>query len=222
MSSSNSLAKQISADLCIKWGVTWITPLLVQVFIVFSLPVRRFIYAFIQQNIATLKWQKQKLLLLALKGNGLATSINNLRAATVIMLEPVNQFLQMLPLDTILKEIPSAPDFTQGSAPSTKGQTTTLQSLSKLSTDLAGIIGDIITFIPMHLPPMVVSMDPDFFQGINSFSDLEKKIDELEFKLARATALSTYADAGSAYIDNLIQKAQVYIDIIITLDTAGL
>jgi hypothetical protein len=231
MSSNYSLAQQISTQLNSKWGVTWITPLLVQVFMVFTLPVRRFVTVIIRQNIATLQVKKQKYVLDSLKGNSLAQSIENLRVATEIVLEPVNQFLQVLPLDTILKEIPSFSNFTQSTTTSIKDTVTTstdnsLNSLSKISPELSSIISDILNFIPVKIPLQALSSTLglnafDFFDGINSFADLQEKVEDLEFRLARATALSTYANAGSSFIDNLLKKANIYIDIIETLDTNG-
>jgi hypothetical protein len=232
--SNNTIAKEISATLTAKYHVKWITPVLVQVFIVFSSPIRKMITAYIHQNIAVLETQLSLLRLQAAKSDTLAASIMALRGVIDTMLMPVNDLLKALPLDTIIKEMSDAGDFVQSNVtqvqttaanvtpPSDANTPVTASSLTTLSPDLSSIMGDILSFIPLKIPAAVLGLgNSDFFQGINSFSDLQAKIDDLDFRIARTVALSTYANAGVAYVNNLLTKANIYIDIINTLDTSG-
>lgn len=230
--STYSASVLIAQQLNEKWGVTWITPLTVQIFIVLSNPVRQFVYAFITQKKATLLVAKQSFIMLSMKGNVLADAIGKLRIATALLTNPISQFLKVFPLDTIVKDIPSPEVFAGSLTSSTEAYTSSTEStqlnpLSQLSPDFADFITQATQAIPLQIDDSIVNMIPgfagfDFFQGINNFSDLANKIQDLEFRAARATALSTYATAEAASIDTLLSKSDIYLDIITTLDTQGL
>jgi hypothetical protein len=232
MTGTYSVAKLIASQLNTKWNVTWITPLTVQIFIVLSNPVRKFIAAFIQQKKATLLIKKQQLAVDSQKGNALASNIASLRVATSLLMDPISQFLKVIPLDTLIKEIPEAEVFTGNMVSSVKSYTsyssnTSMDVLSKISPDLSNFIAEAIGVIPLQISADTIAAITgfsgfDFFQGINNFSDLQSKLDDLEFRAARATAFSTYATAGLASVDTLINKSDIYIDIITTLDTQNL
>lgn len=230
--STYSASVLIAEQLNEKWGVTWITPLTVQIFIVLSNPVRQFIASFITQKKATLLIAKQNFIMLSMKGNILADAISKLRIATALLTNPISQFLKVFPLDTIVKDIPSPEVFAGSLTSSTQSYTsstasTQLNPLSQLSPDFADFITQATNAIPLQIDASIVSMIPgfagfDFFHGINNFSDLVNKIQDLEFRAARATALSTYATAEAASIDTLLSKSDIYLDIITTLETQGL
>jgi hypothetical protein len=230
--STYSASVLIAEQLNEKWGVNWITPLTVQIFIVLSNPVRQFIAAFITQKKATLLVAKQKYIQQSMKGNTLADAMGKLRVATALLTNPISQFLKVFPLDTIVKDVVSPEVFAGSLTASTQAYTSTsastqLNALSQLSPDFSDFIMQATGAIPLQIDASIINMIPgfagfDFFQGINNFSDLASKIQDLEFRAARAIALSTYATAEAASIDTLLNKSDVYLDIITTLDTQGL
>lgn len=224
-SGRSTVAREIAADMNTKWGVTWVTPLIVQIFLVLSKPVREALYAFLQSQLAFLNVQKAKLVRQSLKGDGLAQQINALQVSTALALQPINQLLQVIPLDTIINEVPEAQELLGNSYQDIKGEITFdkfMDGVSKISPDFAEFINSLLSFVPVKIALGAISntfgANYEFFDGVQNFEDLRQRIEELEFRLSRATALSSYAQAGSSYVDFQIRKIQVYLDIIVTLN----
>jgi hypothetical protein len=220
-----SVAKEISTELNTKWEVTWITPWVVQIFIVLSLPVRRFLVSTLRSQRALFLLKKQDVVLQTRKGDSLANQLFSLRAAASLALQPVSDVLRVFPLDTILKEIPDANQFignltTDVTDISKVSINSALDYLSKLSPEIAKFLSESISFTPISINSSFEGFDA--FDGVDSFQDLQDKIDELLFRTSRAVALSTYANSTSSYIDMLLKKFDIYIDIIETLDLRNL
>jgi len=231
-----SQAESISNSLNTKWDVTWVTPFLVMVFIILPAnTIRLFLKLILTRAKSDLLIKKQKLVMDSRKGNDLANSINNIRAATVLLMEPVNTFLNSIPLAAVFKDSPEGQLLAGAFAKEAKNFTsyalsTKLDIISQFSTEFSDLLSDLIDFIPLKLPVSTLNAIGgvtglggfDFLYGVNSLGDLLERVEDLEFRLTRATALSTYASAGSAMIDNQIQKTEVYLDLIETLAVEGL
>jgi len=224
-----TVARELAEAMNIKWAAPWVTATIVQIFIVLSKEVRDTLYAFLQTQKAALNTAKAKLVRQSLKGNGLAEQINSLQVATAISLQPITQLLKTMPLDTIINEVPWAQDFLGNSYKNLSEEITFdkfMDGVSKISPDFADFINSLISFVPVKIALGAISntfgSNYEFFDGVQNFEDLRQRTEELEFRLARATALSSYAQAGSAYIDFQIKKINVYLDIIVTLNTGVL
>jgi len=228
-SGRTTTARNISAQMNGKWDVTFVTPLIVQIFIVLSKPVRESLFAFLQQQRAALNTQKGKLVRASLKGDGLANELAKLQTATAIALQPINQLLKIIPLDTIIKEIPGAEEIIGETYDDIKDELTFdtfTDTLARIFPDFAAFIESLTKFIPVKIALGAISntfgSNYEFFDGVSNFQDLRERTEDLEFRLARVTALSSYAQAGSSYIDIQIRKVDVYLDIIATLNTSNI
>ena len=229
MPDNSSLAKQIANQLNTKFGITWVTSLLVQIFIVFSKPVRTKIYEFLLTQEAWLKVQMTQAVVKSQKWDTVALQLQALRFAMAAAMEPVQALLNIIPVDTIINEVPQAQTFLGNVAKTTNNTTSKLSFdsftdfMGKISPDFANFLQTLSQTIPVKIPAAAISntfgSGFDFFDGINSLSDLQNKIDDLTFRIARASAISTYAGAGSSYVSGLLLKVQVYIDLILTLNT---
>ena len=221
----STAAREIAEAMSIKWAAPWVTATIVQIFLVLSKEVRDILYAFLQTQKAALDTAKAKLVRESMKGNGLAEQINSLQVATAISLQPITQLLQLLPLDTIINELPDAQNLLGDSYKNLSGELTFdkfMDGASKISPDFASFINGLISFVPVKIALGAISntfgSNYEFFDGVQNFEDLRQRIEDLEFRLARATALSSYAQAGSAFVDNQIAKIEVYLDIIVTVN----
>jgi hypothetical protein len=228
--------QQISDSINQRWEVTWVTPFLVQVFIILPAnTIRSFLKLLLERAISELMIRETKYTRDALKGNGLANSINNIKIVTDQLLTPVNDFLNSIPLSSMFKDNPTGEMFAGAFAKEVKNFTsyslsTKLDIISRYSTEFSDLISDIISFIPLKIPVSTLNAIGgitglggfDFLYGVNSLEDLRERVEDLEFRLSRATALSTYAQAGSAVINNQLKKVNVYLDIIERLYLQGL
>lgn len=108
---------------------------------------------------------------------------------------PTENMLAVIPIDTLMRDTP----------------------------ELASVLRGISENIPLKIPSSVFLTIAgiggfDFFEGITTYRDLRDKIDELKFRVARATSLSNYANTGINLVDAEIDKLAKYILIIDTLD----
>ncbi|MFA5395648.1 MAG: hypothetical protein WC346_06450 [Methanogenium sp.] len=192
---ASSVAIKLANDINSKFKITWVTPLLVQIFIVISIKARDIIYAYLLGLKATLITRKAKVIKDTQKYNTIAEKLNDLRISTSIISEKINSILRVVPLDSTLSVIPEVDVF--------------LQTLT--------------SGVPLKIPESAI-FDTigiggfELLEGVVDYNSFREKIDEIEYRLTRATALSTYSQAGSAYIDNLLQKIDVYLEIIVTLN----
>lgn len=195
----SSLAEQIANDVNSRFNILWVSPFLVQLFIALSQQVREVSYNYLQSLKATLMVKKAKVVRDTQKANDLAKYLAEFRVATNIVFGTIDSVLQIVPIDSTLKVIPEVEDF-----------------LNTLASD-----------IPIKIPESALANISglggfELLEGVTDYRSLKHKIDEIEFRATRATALSNYAQAGSAILDNQIQKIDVYLDIIITLDSGSL
>lgn len=227
-SGRTTAAREIAADMSAKWGVD-VSPLIVQIFIVFSKPVRESLYAFLNAQKAALNTQKAKLVRASLKGDALANELAKLQTATAIALQPITQLLQVIPLDTIINEIPGAEEIIGETYKDIKGEITFdkfSDTIAKIFPDFAEFLRSLTENVPVKVALTAISntfgSNYEFFDNISNFQDLRDATEDLEFRLARTTALSSYAQAGSSYIDIQLRKVDIYLDIILTLNTSNL
>ncbi|MCK9541081.1 MAG: hypothetical protein M0R03_03525 [Novosphingobium sp.] len=196
---ATSIAEKIANDINEKFGITWVTPLLVQVFIVFTIKVRDIIYTYLVSLKASLEIKKAKFVRETQKGDALAEKLAQLRVLTAITTEQVDSILRIVPIDSTLKFIPEVDEF-----------------LQSLTSNVAVKIPESAIYNTIGIGGF------ELLEGVTDWTSLKEKIDEIEFRLTRATALSNYAQAGSAYIDNYLEKIDVYLEIIVTLNTESI
>lgn len=196
---ASSLAEKIANDLNDYFKITWISPFLVQLFIVLSMRGRDIVYAYLQTLRASLITKKAKLVRESLKGNNLANALADLRVATAITMGQIDIILKMVPLDSTLKVIPEVEEF-----------------LSTLAADVPIKIPESAIFNTIGIGGF------ELLEGVTDYRSLRDKIDEIEYRLTRATALSHYAQSGSSYVDGLLKKVDVYLEIIVTLNTQNI
>jgi len=195
---ATSIAEEISNTINSKYDVTWVSPFLVQLFIVLTKTGRTIAYNVLQASKTTLQLKKAELVRQSQKGNDLAKKISVLRAATSIITEQVNNILKIVPLDSTLSTIPEVSDFLN-----LLSSNVPIKVPEYAIFDLAGIGGF------------------ELLDGVKDFRSLSDKIDELEFRLSETLAFSDYIQAGSTYLDNQLNKITIYLDIIETLDING-
>lgn len=224
-SGRSTAAREIADQMNAKYGIaqpSFLTPLIVQIFMVLSKPVRESLYAYLQIQKAALNTTKAKLVRNSLKADGLAEQLSILQTTTAAAFQPITQFLQYLPLDTIIHEIPFAEEFISKDAP----KVDIFETLADISPDFAEFLKSLADALPVKIPLSAISStfgeNFEFFEGIENFQDLRERVEELEFRLARTTALSTYAQAGSSYIDIQLRNIDVYMDVLLTLNTGAL
>lgn len=195
----STIAEKIADDLNAQFNVTWISPFLVQLFIVISLHGRNILYAYLQTLRASLITKKARLVRDSQKGNVLAKALADLRVSTAITFGKIDKILKIVPIDSTLKTIPEVEEF-----------------LSTLGADIPIKIPDSAIFNVTGLGGF------ELLEGVTDYRSLKDKIDEMEYRLTRATALSSYAETGSSYVDSLLQKVDVYLAIIVTLNAEGI
>ena len=189
MGAAQDIAKQIN--------IPWVTPSLVQFFMTLSGPVRVLLHAYLDSMIDSLEIEKGTLVALSLTGNKLSEKISAIRMEVNTVLDPINNILKVIPLDVAIAGLPVVQEFS--SILKTAADSVPLKIPATQATIISGLGGF------------------DFLDGISSFKDLQNKLDELNFRLARATALSNYANTASFLIDQQIDKLRAYISIIVTL-----
>jgi hypothetical protein len=174
-------------------------PAIIQAFIGLSVPVRESLYNYLLSQKIYLTQTIGQANYLAQKGDIVANQIQSLVGVINTILQPLDNFFKTFPIDSALKQIPEFSEL--------------MKSLSQS--------------VPFNVPASISSQISefagfDFFDGVSSYQDLRDKIDELIFRSARASALSTYSSKATYYVDNQIDKINKYLDIIITLNAQGL
>jgi len=195
----SSVAEEIADYINNKFAITWVSPWLVQLFIVFSLQIRDATYAYLMSLKSSLNSAKAKAVREAQKGDVIANQLAELRVATSIAFGTLDSILTIVPIDSVLKEIPEVEDFLQ-----TLSANIPIKIPETALYGVAGIAGF------------------ELLEGVVDYKSLKAKIDEIEFRATRALALSEYAQTGSAYLDTQIQKVDVYLDILVTLNTRNI
>ncbi len=198
--SRNTLAQSVQQTLSTQ-GYT-VSLGIIQFFIALSKPLRNTIRSYLEMMEAQLQVQKSKAIAEFKRGDFLSDKINKFRNAATIMLGPIDRLMQQIPIDSAINESPLLQD-----------------ELVEQAQTLKDLIGS----IPLTISPEVLSQigfdDFSMFEGVNSYKDLRDKVDELEFRSARVVALSEYAVKGITYIENQLQKINIYKKIIEVLGT---
>lgn len=172
-------------------GSKFVTATLVQTFIALSKPVRLALKDFFSSVEITISAARAQALLFLGRGDIFANKLSVLSSALDQLLLPVDNMLRSVPLDSIAKESPEITSLMQRIADSIP-----LKIPTTIATTVAGFSG------------------LDFFDGINSYQDLRDKLDDLEFRLARATSLSNYSSTGLAYLDSKLDEVRSYINLL--------
>lgn len=189
-------AEEIASDINNQFNITWVSPFLVQLFIALSQQVRLASYNYLMVVKNSLMVEKAKVVRNAQKGDAIANQLKQLQTATAAAFGALDAILAIVPIDSTLKVIPEVEDFLN--------LLTAAVPIKIPETALYGIAG-VNGF--------------ELFEGVTDYRSLKAKIEEIEYRLSRAAALSNYAQAGSAYLDAQINKIDVYLEIIVTLNT---
>ena len=182
------ILQKVSETTATKVNSPYVSPILAQTLFVLSKPIRVQLLNFLQGQEAALSVAKGRLMSQLSFGDILSKKVQVLSSAVEIILEPADRLMAALPLDTIVKSSP----------------------------ELVAILKNIVDSVPVKIPEVTATAIAgiggfDFFEGITSYKDLRRKIQELEFRAARATALTNYASAGMFYLDAQIDKVKAYI-----------
>jgi len=144
---------------------------------------------------------KAALQLQVARADTISNAINELRPQLAQLLSPVDKFMQSYPLDQALavEGVPYAGDVK-------KEFTKFLQSL----------LNNLSLSIPSWLKTVVErsALAGFSFDGINTYGDLKRKLDDLLFRSARATSLADQSAIGLAYIENELLTISIYRQII--------
>jgi len=166
-----------------------------------SRPVRQGLNTFIDTVISQLQIAKASAVMQSRRCDGISLRVQKFRTASLALLQTNNVILNALPLDTLYKEA----------------------STDSTIKSLADFLTETVRSLPVYIPAPVVELlgeeAKDFFSGVRTYQDLVDRIDQLEFKLARATAASTYAAQASSAADQYIQKLLQYKSAITLLGT---
>ena len=132
---------------------------------------------------------------LSVKGDIISQQISIMRQGAETVLGQVDQVMMNLGLDSVVKQSP----------------------------ELSNLLKSIAESLPVTIPTTVVTSLAgiggfDFFEGITDYKSLRNKLDDLIFDAARATALSNYANQANDYAKDILNRIEVYIDIIDSLD----
>lgn len=175
-------------------------PVLTQTLINLTAFIRGQIYNYLNSKLAYLELYKGELTTLSRKGDVLSKRILIMTSTLHQILSPVENLLNAIPLEALgLQEIPEVADLLNEIT-----QTVPLQIPASTATSISGLAGF------------------DLLEGVNTFGDLKDKIEELGFRAARATALSTYVEKGSFVAEEQIQKLRNILSIITQINTIGI
>lgn len=174
-------------------GDYWVS--IIRALIALSTSSRIMLKEFITAQIVTIRIQIRTYSTMTTRADYLSENISKMHGIITEVLAPVQVALNTSPIDAVF--------FT--------------------SPELEIIYKNIIDFVPLKIPASVVDfindkIGADFFDGITKFSDLRDKLDELQFRAARASSLREYADKGVSFLNTQIDKLQKIVDILTVLD----
>jgi hypothetical protein len=194
--SADNTSKAVASQVAIELGLTgdyWIA--IIQALLALSKSVRSQMHGFLTAQVSLLRTQLKSYAAMTSRADYLSENISTIHGAVTAALLPVDNLLRTSPLDSVFYATP----------------------------ELKDIYEDITSAVPLSLPTEVTDVinsviGADFFEGVSSYSDLRDKLDELQFKAARATSLRNYADKGVVTCNSQIDKVQKIIDILVVLD----
>lgn len=176
---------------------------LAQFLLTVSRPLRQTIRGFLTTQRSQLTLEKARLVAKSKRYDGLSARVTTIRTATRVILETNSLILKSVPLDSLYSTY----------VKDTKSE----EYFKAVATFLDGVVKSLPLQIPASVAATIGLNDLDFFNGVRTYQDLIDRVDALEYRLARATAASTYASAASFQIDNQldgIDKMISAIDII--------
>lgn len=201
-----SVGSQISKQLEEEYGWS-VSSGLIQFFYAISRPLRRAILQYLIVQEAQLHVVKTTMLATSRQGDVVSNKIKQVIIATNLLMEPVDKFIQLIPLDSVLQEYP--------------------EEMQSISSAVASFMDSIISTIPVAIPENIAATIKsvsgmegfDFFEGVHNYKDLRDKVEELQFRAARATALSNYASAGIYALENKLSEIVKFKTILELLGT---
>jgi hypothetical protein len=186
-----SVAQKISLQI----NSPFVTPALVQAFLVLSRPVRNSIQTFIDSVEISLNTQRSALLQKFDVADKFSRSNQVIFSAVNEVLQPVDNLMKAIPLDSIVAESP----------------------------EVSEILKTIQDSVPLKIPATTATVVMgvggfDFFDGVSSYRDLRSKLDDLESRIVRATSMRNYASKGLSYVNNQLDKIRAYRQVITLLN----
>jgi hypothetical protein len=161
-----------------------------------SRPLRRALAGILEAESAQLQFTLNSAIINMNRGDTLAKRLNIALDAVQTMLEPVDNFMRQTHLDNVASTSP------------------------EIATILQQATNQIAIKVPASAASQLVGFNGfDLFNGINSYSDLRNKMYELQFRVVRATALSTYSQKAVTVTTNLLKQVNAYIAILYILGT---
>jgi hypothetical protein len=166
-----------------------------QLFINISAGTRSAIRAFLTAQDAQLRVYLATFVSWSTKADILSKQISILRQGATATLEQVDQVMTTLGLDSVVKQSP----------------------------DLSNLLKSITEALPIKIPTTVATSLAgvggfNFFEGVTDYKSLRNKLDDLVFDAARAVAFSNYANQANDYAKDILNRIEVYITIIDSLD----
>jgi hypothetical protein len=186
-----SVAQQISLQV----NSRYVTPAVVQSLLALSRPVREAIQTFFDSVEISIQTQRSATLQKLITADKLSQATQVIMNAVNKILEPVDNLMSAIPLDSVAAESPEISEVLKSIQDSVP-----LRIDSTTATVVMGVGG------------------MDFFDGISSYRDLRNKIDDLESRLVRATSMRNYASKGLSYLDNQLDKIRAYRQVITLLN----
>jgi hypothetical protein len=162
----------------------------VSALVALSFPVRSSLIAFIQTYRAALLVEKSKLIGLAAQADVVSNQLGIVANAGRAALAPFDTILGAIPFEQLAKNCPA------------------------IVGEFAQIVDKLPTQIPSTFITQAAYMDGfDIFAGVKDYKSMRNKMDELAFRLQRATSVSDRLSKQSSDFDRALDLIDTYLDI---------
>lgn len=163
---------------------------IVSALVALSFPLRSVIIGFLNTSKASLLAAKSSLVGAAAVADVLSQQIGVIQAAGLAALAPFDTILGAIPFEQLGANCPL------------------------LLTELQQVVDNTPTEIPASFATIALGIDGfDIFAGVKDYKTLKSKMNELAFRLQRATSASAKAQDESAKIDRSLADINKYLDI---------
>ncbi len=164
----------------------------------FSLPLRKQLLSIVEAYLVQIDVLIRTQIASLKKYDILSAQLEIIRGVITTALLPVDTFLNNMPVDQAVFEVP----------------------------EIADLFREVIEFIPITIPAMVSETLPSFlgteiFEGVSSFKDLKDKLDSYIFRLSRVLSLREAANSQLFTLYSYTDKYTKYKDIIISLNACN-
>jgi hypothetical protein len=162
----------------------------VSALVALSFPLRAALITFLQTYRAKLLAEKAKLVGKTAQADIVAQKLNNVVSAGRAAMAPFNTILDAIPFEQLANNCPDVVE------------------------ELNSIIGNIPTTIPSNAVTQQLGLaEFDVFAGVTDYKSMRNKLDELAFRLQRATTISNLANKQSTDIDRSLSIIDKYLAI---------